>query len=276
MVATLMKHEIKRTTKPLLVFIGIGFLVQLLASLGMWLTSQSAGISGFFILLDLLGIAVVAIGPVAYLVVDYWRTNYTTTGYLTQTIPAPGATKYWTKLFWSAITLFISAGLTLASIVWLLAIFGIIKGHGGFGAPVRNTFSVLHEILSMLPGGLMVAIICYLIILVLTEIIPLYFSISVGFEAWARRLGKFGGPIVTWVGYYVVCQLLGVISIYVLRLGISLEPGTVGSIVTYSIGDFIQGANPVMPLTAFLIVPILAIILAVRTAYSWNKKVTLS
>lgn len=276
MVATLMKHEIKRTSKPLGVIVGISIIIQLLASLGIWLTGQSSGISGFFILLDLLGLAVIGVAPLAYLVVDYWRTNYTATGYLTQSIPLPGATKYWTKFVWSTIALFVSAALTLASIVWLLAIWGTIRGNGGFGAPARDIFHAAAQIPDLLPTGITLAIICYLIIQVPLALIPFYFSISVGFEAWALRLGKLGGPIVTWVGYYMICQIIGVLSMFVFRLGISFEPGSIGKVVTYSFADLTQNPTPVVPLIAILVTPLLGIILACRTAYSWEKKVTLN
>ncbi len=220
--------------------------------------------------------AVFAVVPAAQIVlaVAYWQSSYGRRGYLTQTLPVRGSSIYWAKTVWAWLVslagIALSLGIALA--VSPLVGTGDGTGRGDLFRPLREGWARLVE---MAPAWGVVAIVVAVVSLVLIWPVQYFFAASIGSQAPLNRLGV-GGPVVVWVGVYLVTQVATFASFALVPLAIGVDDGRL-SIVRFAVFVEMVAGTPadVMPigfLPALLLVALVCVVWSVR---SWNRRVSL-
>lgn len=274
MISTLIAHEWKRTRTLLLTATGIAVLVTAVGAL-----ASATGWSVVSLLGSLLAVAVTALYVPAVhvlLAVDYWLSSYARTGCFTQTLPVRGGTLFGAKLLFgfgvTVVGLLIT--LVLAAIAW--------AGQAIMAGENANPFAAAGQLWTQISDAASPAVIGVAIAFLLFSygawLVQLYFSVSIGSEARFNRLG-LAGPILVFIGLYVVMQILLFVSILTVPLGIGPVAGGLGIIRIDLLGEVLSdpaaSGGDVMPLG---FVPPLVLITGYclwRTVRSWNRKVAL-
>lgn len=161
-------------------------------------------------------------------IAHYYQHFYTNQGYLTHTLPVTPGDRFTAKLI-SGFCLYAAGTLaTLAGAVTLTLAEGLANGNGfsqvgqlfadigrfplvfGLGAPLGWLLIVV--------GWLGIYLLCFA---------AYSFSISAGM---GRRLSRFGigGPIVAYIGYYLVNQVVGLASFLFIPLSLRIRPAADG------------------------------------------------
>lgn len=275
MMTTLLTHEWKRTRTPLLAATGIAVLMTALGSV-----TAATGWPVVSLLGSFLAIAVTVLYvPVIQVLfaVDYWQSSYSRTGYFTQTLPVRGGTIFGAKLLFGITVTIVGllVTLVLAAIAW--------AGQATMAGENANPFSAAGQVWSLIVDVASPTVIVLGIALLLfsygTWLIQMLFSASIGGESRFNRLG-LAGPVVVFIGVYVVMQILLFISILVVPLGIGPVVDGLGIIRIDLLGEVLSdpasSGGDVMPLG---FIPPLVLITGYclwRTARSWNRKVSLA
>lgn len=269
---TVLKHEVIRTRAMLGLAAGVALLLALagtaLAATG-WPVLAQLG------LVLLLGV-VFGLLPACQLLlaVDYWRSSYGRTGYLTHTLPLPGPTLYWGKIVWAWL---VSVATTLVSVGVAVASSGVLSARDGAtmespAAVLREAWTALADVTS---GWDMATIVVLALTYVLMAPTQYFFAGSVGSEAPMNRLGV-GGPVLVWLGLYLAIQLLTFVSFAVVPLGVGLTDGQLSLVPFRMFDEIAAGSSPdVMPVG---FVPTLLLVSAacvVWTVRSWKRRVSL-
>lgn len=273
MMTTLLKHE-WRGTRGLLGTVLAG--ATLLAGAGTLFAA-----TGWPVLTEV-GTLIALVGVISpipvlqiVLVVLYWRSSYSKTGYFTHSLPVRGGTIYAAKLLWAALASLVGALLTV-----VLGIMFWPVGAGAVGAE-RNPFTMLGELWSELTGiaspALMVAGVLVALGLLMMTPVQLFFAASIGAESPLNRYG-LAGPLLVYVGLYLVFQVVVFAGLFLAPWGIGSVDGQLTMVTFNLIGEIRLGSDSstdVMPL-GFL-PPFFLVTLAClwRTVVSWNRKVSL-
>ena len=263
---TLLTHEWLRTRSMLGAVTGIAALV-----VGVSILMVFAGwpvVADFGFLIGLVTILVLTPALQLLLTVDFWRSGYSRTGYFTHSLPVRGGNIYSAKLTWAFVVtvagLLVSLGLGVA--FWP-------AGASLFGTEA-NPFVVLGHLWAQLtavaPTAVLIGGLVLLVAMYLVWPIQYYFSVSIGSEGRLNRLG-LGGPIVIFVGLYMVSQVILVISMFAIPVGLDLESDPLALAPFNLLGD-----AGVMPLGMFPAILLIAAICLVRTVWSWNRKISLA
>lgn len=217
--------------------------------------------------------------PAVYivLVVDYWRSAYGRTGYLTQTIPAPGSRIYAARLLFGAVVSVVAGLLTVV----LGLISAILVARQSGPTPTEGTrmlFDGLREALTAAGVGWTSAAVVFGALMIVTYLVQYYFAASIGSEG---RLGALGpvGPVLVWFALYLAVQLVTAISLLAIPFGIGTANGSL-AIVPMNLWDAMVGSahQPEaqgMPLGVVVSLLLVGVLLVWRTAHSWNHKVSL-
>lgn len=274
--ATLFRYEWLRTRGMLAVLTGLAAMAVLACTaliLADW-TVFSTLASGISILV------VMAFTPVMQiaLAVDYWRSSYGGTGYLTQTLPVKGGRILSVKLLWTVLVTTVSL---LVSIVFAAVLYA---GFAAGDEQIMGLWDSLREIWRatgdsevpawMLVGGLVLGYLAYL-----TAPVTYYFSISLGKERWLQTLGA-GGPVLVFIVLGMVSQVVALIGLFAIPLGIRGDEAG-WSFGNYSLLDEVTrdpgmvSTSAQMPLG--FVVPMAALMLLClwRTYHSWNRRIEL-
>lgn len=265
----LFTHEWLRTRSVLGIIAG--------GTLAIWLAGMVLATVG---ILPPLAIAACAIACVLlvpatsiYLVVDYWRSAYGRQGYLTHTLPVRGGTQYWQRLGYAVLVL------TLALLLAVLLAGGaILLFTAADWGTWSNLVATLREAFTGLGRAEVLMILGVVLLVVLgtwAGQVQLYFAASFGSE---RLLGRFGvgGPVLAYVGLYLLLQLLGALSLLIpgaIALNAAGEPTVVTT--GYYRMLFEDSAAIIMPLGVLILFAIVTAVLIWRTWYSWERKVSL-
>lgn len=273
MMAILLKHEWLRTRNLLAITGGLAALVVVLASaltaLDLPIISTIAQVFGLIALTALVPVAQIA------LAVDFWTSNYRRTGYFTHALPLRGSTIFLAKLIWVVVV-------TLAGLVATLVLGGVLSVGISLQAGTEvNPIPVLQglwvTVTAVASPGMIVAAVGVLLMMYMFSPVQYYFAISVGSESPLNRLG-FGGPVLMYVGAYVVFQVLMAIGIFAVPFAVAMEGGRLGVIPYNLLGAVMSpggAADDLMPvgfLAPFLLIIAVCIWRSVR---SWNRKVSL-
>lgn len=273
MMLTLLKHEWMRTRSLLGTVVGLAALTALLATLLAatgWPLLSTLGIG-------VATIVIFALAPVLQvaLTADYWRSSYSRTGYFTHSLPLRGATIYTAKLLWAAtVTLAaLAATAVLGGIFWWGAAGQLGVEPNPFIA-LGNAWALVNEAAS---PGMVVAVALALLALYLAWPIQYYFAVSVGNESRLNRFG-LGGPVLAFVGVYMVTQVASMLGMLALPLGLGMREGQL-SLTTFNfISEMSADAgvsNEVMPLGFLPPLIVIAALCLWRTVHSWNRRVAL-
>lgn len=274
MTATLLKHEWLRTRSMLGTIAGVaGVLVVLGSALSATRWPLISTIGAYAVL-----VTISALVPAVQLAlaVDYWRSSYGRVGYFTQTLPVPGPTIFRAKLLWALIA-------TVGTLVWMVILAALAwpGAARGMGYAELNPFAAFAaawaETMASVPAWqVLIGALVALVLGVFIWPVQYYFAASIGSEEPRNRLGA-GGPVLVWVGLYVVSQLLVLAFLLAVPLGLgTVDSGGLG-IVSYAPLSELTSGNPqdIMPLG---IIPGLALIGAAclwLTVRSWRHKVSL-
>lgn len=210
MIITLIKHEVRRTLKWYATIVAGAALIVGLAALMARLLS--APLDGFFNLLA--AFAAVAVGAAIpiWLGIDFYRSSYSKTGYLTRALPVKGTTIYWVKLLYAYALSLIAIVVALA--LTYVAAIGFSRSAGMSVAEMNAAIGEALRVIGAFPNW---AIALMLVLAVLWPFVWLasyYFAATVGSEAWAHKLGV-GGPVVVWFIFYAATQIVGLLGIFI-------------------------------------------------------------
>ncbi|HEY4577908.1 MAG TPA: hypothetical protein VIG67_08655 [Yaniella sp.] len=202
MTTTLLRHELIRTKKPLLIIGGIAIVLIVLADLLALLTG-AVGIV-FAVLVTLIVVPAVQL----YFVIDFYRSCYGSGAILTHSLPIPGRQLFWTKLLFALLVT------VLASVFATLVLFV----QGQFVLEMANltlaqVYQEVQQVFRQL-SGLGPLVVMSVLWVVVMPLASMYSSVVIGSGGWARRL-SIGGPIIVFMCYYVLMQLLGFASVFV-------------------------------------------------------------
>lgn len=272
MTSTLLRHEWIRTRGPLASTIGIAALVVLVASLAGMLRLPFLANLG-----QIVGIVVIAaIVPAVQilLAVDFWQSSFGRTGYLTQAIPLRGGRIFWTKLAWHLIV--------TVAVLPVLAVLGLVLTIGGnlaAGQPPNPFPAVGHlwdAATSVAPAWLLLTLALGFLVLVSFLSVQYVFAATVGAESALHRFGR-GGPVLVFVGLYVVLQVASFLGLIAIRFGLGVTDGRLG-VVPMDILELMRtGENgTAMPLGFLPMFAVTALVLLWRTNRSWNRRISLA
>lgn len=266
--ARLIAHEWHRTRGLLSLIFGIAVAVALMSAVMMKLNIP--GISVMGLVTGMLSFTVLLAAVQIALGVDYWFANYRRTGYFTQTLPIKGSTQYWAKLLY---------GIMVCLVALVFAVAGFALWVWASETMSGLSFDLLNELWGQLRpqlgwevwviGIVMVASIAFGLL------VQLFFVASIGSEEPLNRLG-LGGPVVVYVIYYFVVQFVTLISIFAIPFGVSNRAdGTIGLVRENFLAGFPNVTAEAMPIGFIPVSVLIYIFLIWRTAYSWNRKVSL-
>lgn len=273
MIATLMKHEWLRT-RGLLGTLGAVVLVLVAAGTALAATGWP-GISLLGMLMVVVPLGAVIPAAQIALTVHYWQSSYSRTGYFTQSLPLRGPTIYSAKLLWA---LLVSLAGLLVSLGLLLAAWPVIAGQLGAD---RNPFSVAGQMWSsfaaVAPAPVLIAAVVLFVGMILIWPIQYFFAVSVGSEAPVNRLG-LGGPVVIFLGLYVVTQILIFLGMAALPWGIGMTGGQLGVVRWSVFTEMAAGSDSrddIMPIGFIPVILLITLVCLVRTVHSWRRRISL-
>lgn len=264
MVSKLIKHEIKRTGRWLLI-IGLGSVlgVGVLTLGGLFLPAPLGPLLG--VLGVVLSIAMTFVVPLL-LGLDFYRSGYQKTGYLTHAIPVKGSTIFWVKFGWASVmsVTFLVLGSALA----------LVAGMGVQGSPSdywEAVFAGLRIVRDFVPWWLLLGFVLFFLALPVIGLAQHYFAAAVGSEGWINRLG-FGGVVLTWFLYYVAQQIASMVGIL---LPLSFLITDKGLDYVANVLPYLGTEQPLLPLGAFVAMALLAIVAVVWAKRSFDRRVEL-
>ena len=270
MLGKLLKHEFKDTGKVLLpldlLLIGVTLLGMIVLGLKVFDHDGMAPVAAAMLIFYILGIIALFIVTYVFLMIRFFRSMYSSEGYLTHTLPvnplATLNTKLIVSLFWAFLTLILSIGSVVSLILTAVRTYGEEISWGdlwpafekvtGFTAPEMLGWIMLFSFLTCLSGLLMI-----------------YCSISIG-QLFNKH--KVLAAIISYVVIYIVMQIVSTITM----LGTSIRSISDESSISTQSGfvDMSGFYGSVFGSTMIQSVVFIAIFYVV-TAYISSKKVNL-
>ena len=260
MTATFFKHELRRTAKPLGLMFGITLVLALsVAALGAFVHE----IVFFILLIFVLGGYSLLFQ--VYLAVDFYRSTYGQGAILTHTLPVSGRRIYWTRLLWKIIETAVSGIVGVLILVIALFLGGVLSNFN-----MQEFAAFWGEVVTHAPP-LVWFVVAVSIFSVISTPVTMMFVVVVGSGAWARRLGA-AGPVITYIIYYVVAQVIGFTA---LALPPSLDVNTM-TVVSEAMlpGAFFDSepADNLIPLGIYIPLVIATVIMAFVSAHLMQKR----
>lgn len=270
MVATLIKHEFRRTLRWFLLIILGGALVVGTATLMAVLLPPP--LNALFATIAAFGCGILLGGVPLWLGIEFYRSSYSKTGYLTRALPIKGSTIYWVKLAHAYLLSLLALVVALA-LAYVTAM-GFAHVAGGSVADVHAGIAGGVELVrASVSGWVMAGTVVLVLLWPLTWLASYFFAAAVGSEGWASKLG-LGGPILVWFLYYTASQIVGVLGIFIPLL-VAFEGGKL-RLLTEMI-DFadLSGQTESMPVGVFLTMVLLAVVAVCWAAVSFDRKAEL-
>ncbi|MDO5092749.1 MAG: hypothetical protein Q4D79_04905 [Propionibacteriaceae bacterium] len=270
MVRTLIKHEALRTTPGLGAAFGIATLIVLfsgiIAHVNLSVVSQIFAIAGIMVLSGL---------PVAvqlFLAVDFWRTSWGKSGYLTHSLPVKGSTILTVRLLWAfVVQVALCLWLLLGLLLFLYLANPVFKGDGpGFTEAFPQ---LLQQVSEAVPWWLWVLGVAAVLFLMWFSQAIYYFAATIGNGPRLASLG-IAGPVVAWVVTNMVLQVV-VLPAMFLPVGIVATDGRLHFASVNMVEALVNQANNLMPVGFFLPIAVVAVLLVPWMAHSWNHRISL-
>lgn len=269
MIPTLLKHEAIRTRGLLAVIAGAAVAVVGLGAL--LVIADWPGLSPLGLVVAIGAIA--ALAPVVQfaLAVDYWRSSYRTTGFLTHALPIRGGTVYAAKAIWAVL-------MTLAALVLSAALIAVLHSANAVASgqdanPFTALARLLDDLATAVPAWMLVAGPLLVVALYAGWTLQLLLAASVGSEEPLNRRGA-GGPVIVFALLYVATQALSLLGLAVIRYGIGASGDGIG-VVPINVFDPAAADTAIMPLGFIPGILLLSAFAVWRTARSWNRRVSL-
>lgn len=210
MLGKLFKHEMKETGKLLLpldlILIAATCIAAFLVKMDFFMGTTLQIIPQIYMILYVLSIVALVVLTFIYLVIRYYKTMYSSQGYLTHTLPASTASILNAKL--------------CSTLVWmlLLIILCVISistiGFAGAGFPSVSEFDAIQRALSEIFGmgfiPILFLIVTAIIIFSLTMILMVYACLAIG-----QLFGQYRIPaaIVAYIVFYILQQIVSIITL---------------------------------------------------------------
>ncbi|MDO5677645.1 MAG: hypothetical protein Q4G35_09105 [Propionibacteriaceae bacterium] len=269
MVGTLIKHEARRTLRWYGLILLAGVVIVGFAYLATVLLPPP--LQGFFSVLTFLGTgALIGVVPI-WLGIDFYRSSYSKTGYLTRALPVKGSTIYWTKLGFAYV---LSLGTILVGLVlgYVATLAFEIAAGGTVEAVNESLRQLLHAIVNEVPLWVTLLILALVLLWPLTWLASYYFAAAVGSEAWASRMGV-GGPILVWFLFYAASQIIGLLGALI---PLQLFFGNGSPHIGFEMLDFANIEDQqALPLGVFLAMFLLSAVAIVWASVSFDRKAEL-
>ncbi len=209
MLGKLLKHDFTATWKvpvaldAVLIVLGIltAFTVQNIQHV-----NESFGMGLFmfsFIGMFYIGIIAANIITLIYLVIRYYRSLYTSEGYLTFTLPVKSDMIVHSKVITGAVWVFLSYICTFLAL--------LIAGTGFFRAAdipmdkIREGFEEINKVMGFTDPGFIAIIVFAILITPIAGILCMYFSVSIG-QLWQSH--KILGSVLCIIALYIVNQFV--------------------------------------------------------------------
>ena len=238
MTATILRHERIRTQRPLLMIVGIAVVLIALADL----------LALFFGILGLIfaTMLTLALLPVVqfYLVIDFYRSSYGNGAMLTHVLPVTGRKLFWTKSLY-ALVLSLLVGFLVAIILFAQARLALTVVDIGMPEVARDLQLLFHYVQGLWP--VLIGSVIWVLIL---PIAAMYASVVIGSGGWARRL-SIAGPIIVFMSYYLLMQILGFASFFVPPV-FDIAEGQLRFESFWSL-VMINETDPVLPVSIFIL-----------------------
>ena len=268
MIATLFKHEVRRTIKWFALIILAARAIVGLATLIAVLLKGTIG-NIFAGLALVAAIAVPAAVPI-WMGVEFYRSSYSKTGYLTRALPVKGTTIYWVKVI-VAYLMSLTAILVGFGLVYLANI-GITVAAGGSVDDVNRWVANAWDALAAAPGWLVAVMVLGVALLPLQWLASFFVAATVGSEGWANKLG-LGGPILVWFLSYAATQTVALLGALI---PLQLVIGDGGfSVQTELLNIFGMNDGNIIPLGVFIGIFVAALAGIVWASVSFDRKAEL-
>lgn len=268
----LFTHEYLRTRGPLAGMFAQFAAVALAGTL--LLATPVNLLATFGAMITVVTVAALLPAVVIVLTIDYWRSGYGRGGYLTHSLPVKGSTAYGVRLAYGAVVLLVAfvANLLLAAPPVLLE--ASQQAPAGVGT-IEYITGAMQATDPPLTAGLLALGAAFILLSAFGYLALFYFAVSYGNESRFARLG-LAGPIVVWLAVYVVVQIACLIGVVLIPLGADYVNGGF-TLITHDWLDVMTNNRQVRgaPL-GFVPVLVAAALLQIwRTAYSWDRRVSL-
>lgn len=262
MIANLFKHELLRTWKLVLVTLGGAVLISGLGSLAVLAfpgpLGAVAGVLGFLIA------CVLPLAVMLGLGVDFYRSTYSRTGYLTAALPVSGASIYWVKFCFAYVVALLSLGVALVMGTIGFAALNTLDGTSTF-ADGWAAVQVIPEALGALPVWMQVVLVILVLLAPATGLAQYWYAVTVGSESWINKLG-LGGVVLMWFAFYVASQIIAVVAIFIPPYLDLSDPFAI-KVLGNPMALFAENStNAVVPLVALLVGYLLSVV-----AIWWGK-----
>ncbi|HIW45587.1 MAG TPA: hypothetical protein H9884_01595 [Candidatus Yaniella excrementigallinarum] len=259
MTTTILRHELYRTVRPLLAIVGIAVLVIALADFaGMFI-----GVIGLVLAAMVAAMMLPAVQ--LFHAIDFYQSSYGSGAMLTHLLPISGRKLFWTKLLYAVLIT------TLTGIVSLAIILLQVRlGMAAVDLNLTEAYTELQQIFTT--PGIWAAIVFFALWVLLVPLVSMFPSVVIGSGGWARRL-SFGGPIIVFMGYYLVMQLVGVASLFMPPV-YDFFTGQVRMVSLWHV-IAINDPNPAMPLAIFGFQLVALAALLIWASRAMNSKVEL-
>lgn len=227
MLGKLFKHEFKDTGKVLLplnlALIGVTIIGMVVLGLRIFDTDSIA--VGFLaialVLFYILAIVALFIVTYIYLMLRFYRSMYSSEGYLTHTLPASTFsilnTKILVSVFWAFLTMALSVVSVLALILTAFSASGELSS-----ADLANFQTEMEHIFGISTGSLIGWGLLLMLVSSFSGLLMIYCSISIG-QLFNKY--KVGAAIVTYVIIYIVLQIVSMIVSLTQSLDTATNPG---------------------------------------------------
>lgn len=216
MLGKLFKHEFKETAKLLvplnLILIALTIIGAILLGTSILQNESLEILAVSSMMVYILSIIALFIITAVYLTIRFYKTMYSSQGYLTHTLPVSTASVINTKILVSAFWIFISFCITILSVFVLIR---ITAGTEWDPSVFQELNAVIPELFGIGAGEFLVLLIATLILACFSGILMIFASLSIG---QLFSLHRIIAAIITYIVFYVIEQIIGTIELMILGI----------------------------------------------------------
>lgn len=268
MIATLFKHELRRTLRWFLLVALVGVAVTGFSTLLAVLLPSSLG--GLFSVLAVIGAGAVPGVVPLWLGIDFYRSSYSKTGYLTRALPVPGTTIFWVKFANAYLLSLLATVVGVGLGYW--AGFAFTAVGGGTLADHNRAVAQFWVSVTAAPWWVVVLVALFVALMPLQWLASYFLAATVGSEAWSSKLG-LGGPIIVWFVFYFASQAVGMLGALI-PVQLVIGDGSV-ALRTQFINIFSMDSQNVVPIGVFIAIFTLSVAAIVWASVSFDRLVEL-
>ncbi len=212
MLGKLFKHEMQETAKLLLPLCLIVIAATLLGAVfiqtGLFENPHLTTIAAIYMILYVFSIFALFILSAIYLMIRFYKTMYSSQGYLTHTLPVSSFAVLNTKIL-SALIWLISV-----SAICILSVMTLVFNAAGYpdSASINNIIDGISTVFNLPFAAAACLIVVAVLIFYLSAILMIYTCFSIG-----QLFGQYRIPaaIVAYVVLYIIQQIVSLVSLFI-------------------------------------------------------------